>query len=57
MTPEIRKLLEDCRREFHQLGGLVAADGAAPEETFPLEFTKILARLDEALNAEAEETP
>ena len=52
MSPEIHQLLEDCRREFHQLGGLIAADGVAPEETFPLSFTVILKRLDDALNAQ-----
>jgi hypothetical protein len=48
---KIREALEDARHELTTLHGLYAFDGEAPEESWRLDTSKTLAKLDEALGA------
>jgi outer membrane protein TolC len=47
----LREALEDARHELATLHGLHAFDGAAPEESWRLDTSKVLAKIDEALGA------
>lgn len=48
-TSPILAALEAARHELVTLNGLIAADGAAPNETFPIDCTNVLIMVDEAL--------
>ena len=45
-----RKALEAARHELTTLHGLIAADGAAPQETWSIDTSAVVAAIDEALN-------
>ena len=47
----IKSALESARHELTTLHGLVAADGAAPNETWPLDESHIIRQLDEAIES------
>jgi hypothetical protein len=47
----IKSALEAARHELTTLHGLVAADGAAPTETWTLDESHIIRQLDEAIES------
>ena len=47
----MKKALEAARHELATLHGLIAADGAAPTETWTLDESSILRQLDEAIES------
>ncbi len=49
MSEELREALEEARHELTTLHGLYAFDGAAPEESWRLNTSKTLTKIDEAL--------
>jgi len=49
--PLIRSALEAARHELTTLHGLVAADGAAPTETWTLDESHVIRQLDEAIES------
>lgn len=49
MEKVLREALRDAHHELTTLHGLVVCDGAAPEETWPLDCSKTLTKIDEAL--------
>jgi len=50
MTNKQRQALELARYELTTMHGLVAADGAAPDITWPIDTSKAVAAIDEALS-------
>lgn len=44
----VRDTLAECRYQLSSLDGLIAADGEATDETFPIDNTEITKRLSEA---------
>jgi hypothetical protein len=50
MTEKERKALEIARHELTTLHGLIAADGAAPNETWSIDTSAAVAAIDDALN-------
>jgi hypothetical protein len=50
-TNLIKSALEAARHELTTLHGLVAADGAAPNETWTLDESHIIQQLDAAIEA------
>ena len=50
MSDKERKALEIARHELTILHGLIAADGAAPKETWNIDTSAVVAAIDEALN-------
>jgi hypothetical protein len=50
MNDKQRKALEAARHELTTLHGLIAADGAAPQETWPIDTSAVVAAIDEAIN-------
>lgn len=50
MTDKQRKALESARHELTTLHGLIAADGAAPQETWSIDTSAVVSAIDEALN-------
>ena len=50
-TTLIKSALEAARHELTTLHGLVAADGAAPTETWTLDESHIIRQLDEAIES------
>ena len=50
MTEKQRKALESARHELTTLHGLIAADGAAPQETWSIDTGDVVAAIDEALS-------
>lgn len=47
---QMKKALEEARHELTTLHGLVAADGAAPQETWVIDTNAVIAVIDQALN-------
>jgi hypothetical protein len=45
-----RQALNTARHELVTMDGLLAADGAAPAETFSIDTSKAVAEIDEALS-------
>lgn len=45
----MKAALEEARHELTTLHGLYAFDGAAPEESWRLDESKVLAKMDEVL--------
>lgn len=50
MTEKERKALEIARHELTTLHGLIAVDGAAPNETWSIDTSAAVAAIDDALN-------
>lgn len=50
MTDKERKALEMARHELTTLHGLIAADGAAPNETWSIDTSAAVSAIDDALN-------
>lgn len=50
MNEKERKALETARHELTTLHGLIAADGAAPNETWSIDTSAAVAAIDDALN-------
>lgn len=46
-----RSALEAARHELTTLHGLIAADGAAPHETWSIDTSSVVAMIDEALTS------
>ena len=46
----VRDTLAECRYQLSSLDGLIAADGKAPDETFPIDNAEITKRLNDAVN-------
>ena len=44
----VRDTLAECRYQLSTLDGLIAADGEAPDETFPIDNAEIIQKLSEA---------
>lgn len=51
MNTQIKDALETARHELVTLHGLIAADGESPEETFPVDTSKTVKQIDEAIEA------
>lgn len=50
MTEKERKALEMARHELTTLHGLMAADGAAPSETWSIDTSAVVSAIDDALS-------
>lgn len=44
----VRDTLAECRYQLSTLDGLIATDGKAPDETFPIDNSEIIQKLSEA---------